>query len=97
MEWLGRGLVVLGCYAVQVFLVARFRGRRAAGYYAPTLPLSALYLWRYAWLLPHQTRIAFLSLNLSAEDAKTKRLRKGLLYEINRALNRQAEMLALPH
>jgi hypothetical protein len=97
MEWLGRGLVVLGCYAVAVFLVARSWGRRAAGYYAPTLPLSALYLWRYAWLLSHQTRIAFLSLNLSAEDAKTKRLRKDFLYEVNQALNRHAEMLALPH
>ena len=96
-EWLWRGLVVLGCYAVEVFLVSRSWGRRAAGYYAPTLPLSALYLWRYAWLLSHQTRIAFLSLNLSAEDAKTKRLRKDFLFEINQALNRHAEMLALPH
>jgi hypothetical protein len=96
-EWLGRGVVVLGCCAVEVFLVARFWGRRAAGYYAPTLPLSALYLWRYAWLLSHQTRIAYLSLNLSAEDAKTKRLRKDFLFEINQALNRHAEMLALPH
>ena len=96
-EWLWRGLVVLGCYAVEVFLVSRSWGRRAAGYYGPTLPLSALYLWRYAWLLSHQTRIAFLSLNLSAEDAKTKRLRKDFLFEINQALNRHAEMLALPH
>jgi hypothetical protein len=96
-EWLARGLVVLGCYAVEVFLVARSWGRRAAGYYAPTLPLSALYLWRYAWLLPHHTRIAFLSLNLSAEDAKTKRLRKDFLHEVNEALNHHAEMLGLPH
>jgi hypothetical protein len=97
MEWLARGLVVLGCYAVEVFLVARSWGRRAAGYYAPTLPLSALYLWRYAWLLRHQTRIAFLSLNLSAETAKTKRLRKDLLHEINLALDHFAEELGLPH
>jgi hypothetical protein len=97
MEWLARGLVVLGCYAVEVFLVAHSWGRRAAGYYAPTLPLSALYLWRYAWLLRHRTRIAFLSLNLSAETAKTKRLRKDLLHEINVALDHHAEKLGLPH
>jgi len=89
--------VVLGCYAVQVFLVAHFWGRRAAGYYAPTLPLSGLYLWRYAWLLRHRTRIAFLSLNLSAETAKAKRLRKDLLHEINVALDHHAEELGLPH
>ena len=52
MEWVARGLIVLGCYAVEIFLVARYWGRRAAGLYAPTLPLSALYLWRYTWLLP---------------------------------------------
>jgi hypothetical protein len=97
MEWLGRGLVVLGCYVVEVFLVSRSWGRRAAGYYVPTLPLSALYLWRYAGLLRHQTRIAFLSLNLSAEAARTKRLRQDFLHEINEALNHYAEMLALPH
>jgi hypothetical protein len=97
MPWLARGLVVLGCYAVEVFLVAHSWGRRAAGYYAPTLPLSGLYLWRYAWLLRHRTRIAFLSLNLSAETAKAKRLRKDLLHEINVALDHHAEELGLPH
>jgi len=97
MEWLARGLVVLASYGVEVFLVGRFWGRRVAGYYAPTLPISALYLWRYAWLLRHQTRIAFLSLNLSSEAAGTARLRKDFLREINQALDHHADMLALPH
>jgi hypothetical protein len=96
-QWLARGLVVLGCYAVEVFLVAHLGGRRAAGYYAPTLPLSALYLWRYTWLLRHRTRFAFLSLNLTAETAKARRLRKDFLHEINAALDRRAEELGLPH
>jgi hypothetical protein len=96
-EWLARGLVVLGCYAAEVFLVAHFGGRRAAGYFAPTLPLSALYLWRYTWLLRHRTRLAFVPLNLAAETAKAKRLRKGFLHEINAALDRRAEELGLPH
>jgi hypothetical protein len=96
-EGLWRGLIVLGCYVIQVFLVAHTWGRRAAGYYAPSLPLSALYLWRYAGPLRHQTRIAFLSFNLSAEAARTKRLRKNFLSEIYQALNQHAEMLALAH
>ena len=95
--WLGRGLVVLGSYAAQVFLVARVGGRRAAGYYLPTLPLSALYLWRYVGLLRRQTRLTLLSFNLTAEAARTKRLREDFLHEINEALNHYAEMLALPH
>jgi hypothetical protein len=97
MAWLWRGLVVLGCYIVEVFLVARSWGRRGAGYYLPTLPLSGLYLWRYAWLLRHQTRIAFLSFNLSVETAGATRLRKDFLHEINQVLNLHAEMLGLPH
>jgi hypothetical protein len=96
-EWLGRGLVVLGCYVVEVLLVARSWGRGAAGYYLPTLPLSALYLWRYTWLLRHQTRIAFLSFNLAAEAARAKRLRQDFLHELDQALTHQAEMLGLPH
>jgi hypothetical protein len=96
-EWLERVLVVFGCYGVEGFLVAHIWGRRAAGYYVPTLPFSALYLWRYAWLLRHHARIAFLSFNLSAEAARAARLRKDFLQEINQALDHHAEMLALPH
>ena len=42
-EWTLRGAVTLGFYAVQIFLVAHWRGRAAAGYYAPTLPVSGAY------------------------------------------------------
>jgi len=95
--WLERLLVILASYGVQAFLVAHFWGRRAAGLYVPTLPLSALYLWRYAWLLRHHTRIAFLSFNRAAEVARAVRLRKVFLHEINQALELHAEMLGLPH
>jgi hypothetical protein len=97
MEWLARGLIVLVYYSVAVFLVARSWGRRAAGLYAPSLPLSALYLWRYASLLRHQTRIAFLSLSLHATTARTKRLCNDFMREINEALDHHAEILGLPH
>jgi hypothetical protein len=97
LAWLWRGLVIVGTYIIQVFLVARLWGRRGAGYYLPSLPLSGLYLWRYAWLLPHQTRIAFHSFNLTLEATGTTRLRKDFLHEINQALTHHAEMLGLPH
>jgi len=95
--WLERGLVVFASYIVEVFLVAHLWGRRAAGYYLPTLPLSGLYLWRYAGLVRHQARIAFLSFTLPVEAAGSARLRKEFLHEINQALNLYAEMLDLPH
>jgi hypothetical protein len=95
--WLWRVLVILGSYILQVILIAHFWGRRGAGYYLPTLPLSGLYLWRYTWLLPHQSRIAFLSMHRSAETAGSTRLRDDFLHEINQALDLHAEMLGLPH
>jgi len=95
--WVWRAVIVVGSYVVQVMLVAHFWGRRAAGYYLPTLPLAGLYLWRYAWLLRHQTRIAFHAFNLSGEATGTTRLRKDFLHEINHALTQHAEMLGLPH
>ena len=95
--WLWRGLVILGSYILQVIIIAHFWGRRGAGYYLPSLPVSGLYLWRYTRLLPHYSRIAFHSMNRSAETARSTRLRQDFLHEINQALNLHAEMLGLPH
>jgi len=95
--WVWRVVIVVGSYVAQVFLVAHFWGRRGAGYYLPTLPLSGLYLWRYAGLLRRQARIAIRALNLSWEPAATTRFRKDFLHEINRALARHAEILGVPH
>ena len=95
--WLWRGLVILGSYILQVIFVAHFWGRRGAGYYLPSLPVSGLYLWRYIWLLPHQSRIAFLSMNRSVETSGSTRLWKDFLHEIHQALDLHAEMLGLPH
>ena len=95
--WLWRGMVILGSYILEVVFVAHYWGRRGAGYYLPSLPVSGLYLWRYTWLLPHQSRIAFLSMNRSVETAGSTRLRKDFLHEIYQALDLHAEMLGLPH
>jgi 1-acyl-sn-glycerol-3-phosphate acyltransferase len=89
-DWLIRALVVIGCYAGQLFIVAHYGGRAAAGYYAPTLPLSALYLWRYIWLLRHRSGLAFEALALSGQASKLRRMRKGLIRELNETLSAYA-------
>lgn len=55
--WIGRGVIVIGCYAGQVALLNHFLGRAAAGYYALTLPVSGAYFFRYAWLVRRRTRV----------------------------------------
>jgi 1-acyl-sn-glycerol-3-phosphate acyltransferase len=85
-EWTLRGAVTLGFYAVQIFLVAHWRGRAAAGYYAPTLPVSGAYLWRYVALVQPQARVLFISLTIPALTKKNKRLRHALLEELDRTL-----------
>jgi len=91
-EWLIGGAVLVACYTVQVLLLGHWMGRAAAGYYAPTLPVTGVYLWRYFWLLRHRTRPAILSLLLPARDRKLRRMRQGFVAEFNRALNDYAEL-----
>ena len=85
-EWTLRVGVALGFYTVQIFLVAHHWGRAAAGYYAPTLPVSGAYLFRYRWVLSRQARLALISLTIPSLTAKIKRLRHLLLKEIDQAL-----------
>jgi hypothetical protein len=84
-EWTIRGLVALVFYVLQIFLVAHWWGRAAAGYYAPTLPVSGAYLWRYVNLLRPQARRLFISLALPGLRRKIKRLRHLLAGELDRA------------
>ena len=84
-EWLARGLVVLGCYAGQIWMVAHSFGRSTAGYYALTLPVSGAYLWRYGWLLQHRTQRVLLALGVPAQQTKLRRMRKELIEEFNEA------------
>jgi hypothetical protein len=85
-EWTLRVAVTLGFYALQIFLVAHWRGRAAAGYYAPTLPVSGAYLWRYAELFRPQVRALFISLTIPAMKRKIKRLRSALREELDQML-----------
>lgn len=97
VNWLIRGMVVLGCYAGQSLLVALLSSRATAGYYAPTLPLSGLYVWRYLWLLPHRTRPAFQALSLPMQASKVRRMRREFIEDFNEALAVHVEALGLPH
>jgi 1-acyl-sn-glycerol-3-phosphate acyltransferase len=95
--WVLRALVVLGCYSAQVLLCAHWLGRSAAGFYAPSLPLTGAYLWRYHWLLRQRTRRALAAFRHPAQGEKLRQRRKELLGELNRALEDYAESLGVAH
>jgi hypothetical protein len=95
-EWTIRGGVALACYATQIFLVSHWWGRAAAGYYAPALPVTGAYLWRFGWLLRHQTRVLFKSLALAALTSKANRLRRAYLHELDQTLTAYEETAGVP-
>jgi hypothetical protein len=95
-EWTIRSAVTLGFYALQIFLVAHWRGRAAAGYYAPTLPVSGWYLWRYAGLVQPQARLLFISLTIARLKKKVARLRHALLEELEQMLTAYEEKTSVP-
>ncbi len=94
LEWTARGLIVLSCYVGQIALCAHLLGRAAAGYYAVSLPISAVYIWRYSWLLRHRGRLAYFAASLPAQAAKVRRFRKQLLMELNAARDKFGVMTA---
>ena len=89
--------VTLGFYALQIFLVAHWRGRVAAGYYAPTLPLSGWYLWRrYAGLVRPQARLLFIALTIPALKRKIRRIRHRLLTQLDQTLSSYEDKVSAP-
>jgi hypothetical protein len=83
-------------YILQIFLMAHWRGRAAAGYYAPTLPVSGAYLWRYVRLIRPRARLMFISLTIPGLTRKIKRLRHTLLEELDRTLTAFEERMTVP-
>ena len=82
-----RVAVVVAFYVLQIALVAHGWGRPAAGYYAPSLPLSGCYLWRrYAALVRPQARLLFLSLTIPALKRKMRWQRDALLAQLDDAV-----------
>lgn len=90
-KWVVAGLVTLAVYVIQILIVDRFMGRAAAGYYAPSLPLSGAYLWRYRWLLRHRTRLLLVSLRLPRQAAIGRRQRQAVIARFEQALHASAE------
>jgi hypothetical protein len=84
--------VTLGFYAVQIFLVAHWAGRAAAGYYAPTLPISGAYLWRYVKLVQRHARLLLIAFTTPAMAGKIKRHRHAILEELDQALESQKSL-----
>lgn len=83
LGWVGRILVALAFYSSQILLCDHLLGRAAAGYYAPSLPLTALYLWRYRWLLRHRARLVFLRSRLSPRSKTNQQMRTKLIEKIS--------------
>jgi hypothetical protein len=85
-EFIIRASVVLTFYILQIYFVEHRWGRSAAGYYAPSLPISGLYLWRYAGLVRPQARLLFIALTIPSLKRKIQRLRQTLMNDLDRAL-----------
>jgi hypothetical protein len=83
--WLLRVLVVLGTYFVLVSFCAREWGRAVAGYYALTLPLSGLILWRFHRLVRTRVRLLLLARTLAKRGERLRQLRKHFLQNLNHA------------
>lgn len=97
MLWTLRALVVALSYAVQISICDRVLGREAAGIYAPSLPLSGAYLWRYRWLLRHRTRNALAAILGPPQAAKLRQRRRRLIADLQKDLNTYADALGVAH
>jgi 1-acyl-sn-glycerol-3-phosphate acyltransferase len=95
--WISRSAVVLVFYVAQVLVTDHFVGRAPAGYYAVSLPLSALYLWRYAWLLNHRSRLLLLYSRAPRRAAQARDRRREFVRELNDARDAYVESLELVH
>jgi hypothetical protein len=96
-DWAAPALIVLLCYAGAISLANHWFGRSTAGYYAVTLPTSGLYLWRYAWLWRHRTRLLLQQLFASTSEGRLRRVRQGLVARVEAARNAYAETLGVAH
>ena len=84
-EWAAAAAILLASYAGAIALVNLWFGRSDAGYYAVTLPLSGIYLWRYTWLWRHKTRLLLQDLFTPGHEVRLRRMRKQLLAQVEAA------------
>ncbi len=93
--WISRVAVVLALYIVQILLCDWLVSRAAAGYYAVTLPLSGLYVWRYVLLLRHSTRFLFLRARGPRRASLAREKRRIFIGELNAARDSYVEAIGL--
>lgn len=96
VEWLLRIFIVLSFYTAQIFLVHMEWGRAAAGYYALTLPVSGVYLWRYGWLIKHRSQVLVLKALLPGRTARMLQRRKKILQSFDHEIERSPQSPAMP-
>ncbi|HLY60660.1 MAG TPA: hypothetical protein VKV95_07820 [Terriglobia bacterium] len=96
-RWAARGLILLGCYALQILVCSYWLGRTITGYYAPSLPVSGVLLLAFAWLVWHRTRYLLLDFRSRRLAAQLVPMRKALIRELNAARDSYAETLGLAH
>jgi Acyltransferase len=93
--WISRIAVVLALYALQILLCDRWLGRAAAGYYALSLPISALYAWRYVSLLRHSTRFVYLRSRAPRRASQAREMRREFVRELDAARHSYVEAIGL--
>jgi 1-acyl-sn-glycerol-3-phosphate acyltransferase len=96
-RWLARSGIVLAVFAAQILACDLRWGRSGAGLYALGLPLSGLYLWRYAWLLVHRTRLLVWKVKCPRARARLEEGRRRWLCELDRARDAYAKGLGIAH
>jgi len=90
-EWILRAAVTVAFYVAQTYAMAHWRGRVYAGYYAPSLPISGLYLWRYWRLVGPQARLLLKSLTIPGLRKKINLIRRDLLESLDRTSKLEEE------
>ena len=93
--WISRGAIMLVLYAGQVLLCNYLVSRAAAGYYALSLPVSALYLWRYVSLLRHTTRFLYLHARGPRWANQARERRREFVAELSTARDVFVESIGL--
>ncbi|HVB28716.1 MAG TPA: hypothetical protein VNG91_02780 [Terriglobia bacterium] len=97
VEWFLRIFIVLSSYTAQILLAHFWWGRAAAGYYALTLPVSGVYLWRYRWLVRHRAHVLFLKLLHPVRAARLERKRETILGRFDRELERSSQSAGMSY
>jgi hypothetical protein len=94
-EYAVAALILFAYYAAATALSYHWFGRSTAGYYAVSLPSTGVYLWRYARLWRHRTRLLLEDSFAAAVEGRLRRMRKELITRLEAARNAYADALGV--